>query len=136
MEPKIAFDTVTNLAVYGPLGILAMLCIVGMIAVYKDMRKERIRHKAELKELEAQHAAELNAERSALRTQIMQERAACEAERRESKAEYLKLEERYVTKTETQLEKYNQLVTALKDVLGSAMRRVRSKNDSGGPDGT
>jgi len=147
MEPaKLTVDAVTNLAVYGPLGTLAALCIIGMIAMYKDTRKERARHKAELKEKETEHSKELAAERAVFaaereswRVQLANERKACEDERKEAKIEYQKLEERYITKTENQLEKYNQLTTALKDVMGSAVRRMRPARDSdvgGGRDDT
>lgn len=104
-----AIEPVLKLVYYGPLGILALLAILCSIVLYNNSRKDAKAHEIALKK----------------------EREECEKERKEHQDDLRRLEERYITKTETQIEKYNELATALKDVVGSAMRRYR--RDSAGP---
>jgi hypothetical protein len=76
--------------VYGPLGVVALLAI--MFAIQKDrtLTKEREGFLKKMEELQTQHAAETHA-----------------------------LEERYVTKAETWMNKYHELATSQNATIGA-----------------
>lgn len=88
---KIGVESVVDLTVYGPLGLITTICIVAVIVMYRDMRKERQGHQAEMKALE----------------------------------------ERYITKTEQNMEKYHVLAESMNRLLESVMKRY-ARSDSGG----
>lgn len=92
------------LIIYGPLGILALIGCLVSLKLYRDAR----------------------ADRKAAQDQLEKERAQCELERREFVEELKKLEERYISKAETQVEKYHDLAKALNQVLDSAFKRRSS----------
>jgi hypothetical protein len=92
---------VLNLAVYGPLGVLAMLGIIVSIKFYLDNRFDRKEHKAELVRVQKEH----------------------DEERKEWTAKLEVLAERYNVKADNNIEKYHTLVEGLNRVLDSASRR-------------
>lgn len=107
-------DLSSILVVYGPLGILSLLACLVAAKLYRDGKDEREVHTKALAALNEKHEEELATAR----------------------ADMAKLEERYIAKTETQIEKYHQLAESLNRVVESALKRYprQSGGSHGGPD--
>lgn len=110
-DPGSLPDLTSILVVYGPLGIAAL--VEGWVAakLYRDAKEERAAHQEAITRINKEHDAELDK----LRDQMT------------------KLEDRYIVKTETQLEKYHQLGESLNKVVESALKRRH--RESGGNNG-
>lgn len=105
------YEATMNLTVYGPLGVLALLAIIVAIKLYLDGRKDRATWQAQLDKERADHKAELKGIQDQMHA----------------------LEERYIAKADTNLEKYHSLAESLNRVLDSATKRY--PRNSGGPGG-
>lgn len=102
---------VLSLAVYGPLGVLAMLGILVSFKFYMDNRADREKHSAAMDALRKEH----------------------EAARKEWMTERANLVERYEVKAEKNVEKYHSLAEGMNRVLDSATRRYpRTGRDTRG----
>lgn len=105
------YEATMNLTVYGPLGVLALLAIIVSIKLYLDHRKDRKEWQAQLDKERKEHQDELKHQQEQMR----------------------QLEERYIAKADTNLEKYHALAESLNRVLDSATRRY--PRPSGGSSG-
>ena len=111
------------LIIYGPLGVLALIACVTAVKLYRDNRADKEAFAVALKAERDAHAAQLKAERDACEKERREAMEARERERKELAEELKKLEERYVAKTETQVEKYHELSKAMNAVLDSVFKR-------------
>lgn len=94
-------------SVYGPIGVLAAIAITAVVKLYRDRERDR-----------RTHVKQLLDERASFAKQLAEERAA-----------YERLEERYITKAEKWMDKYQDFSKAVTAVVDAAMRRYR--RDSG-----
>jgi len=102
-------ELTTTLKVYGPLGVMTLLSVLACIKLYRDREKER------------KHSEDrLSAERENF------------ASREKKLQDELKtLEERYVTKAESWMSKYEDFAKAATQVVDAAMRRYRGDGGQG-----
>lgn len=92
-----------KLIVYGPLGIITLLMIIVTIQLYRDREADRKAHTAQLAAERAEHTAQMKV-----------------------------MEDKYVTKAESWMQKYHDLADAQNKVLDSLTRRSeRERRDSG-----
>jgi hypothetical protein len=102
-------DATLNLTVYGPLGILALIAIIVAAKFYLDNRRDR----------------------KEFAVQLAKERAECETERKQHAEQMRQLEERYIAKADTNLEKYHTLAESMNRVLESTARRYPRSGGQG-----
>jgi len=80
--------------VYGPLGLICLISLLVTWRLYRDITAERDRHVKEMNASRDQHAQEMR-----------------------------NLEERYITKAETWMEKNHELAQSINQVLASISKR-------------
>jgi hypothetical protein len=114
-------DEAAKLSVYGPLGIYALVMTIIAIKLYVDGRRDRKTAEEAAGKLEGAYKGQLDKERN-----------DCERERKEMQDQMRLLEERYITKAETNMEKYHALAESMNRVLESATRRY-ARDSSGAP---
>jgi choline-glycine betaine transporter len=84
--------------VYGPLGLICLIMLFIAFRLYKDLTTERERHTKEMNAMRDNHAQEMR-----------------------------ELEERYVTKAETWMDKNHELAKSINQVLESVSKRYNQR---------
>lgn len=85
-----------SLLVYGPLGVICVISLYVVCKLYRDSQADRVAFSSKLELLMANHAKEIS-----------------------------ELQERYINKAETWMEKYHELVKSLDAVLQSITQRFK-----------